>query len=356
MRRQTLLRRLLIGAGVVLAVVIVVLGPVLLSHLTKARPEPQLATAVRRSFPVVASASGALQPAQLVYLNFSTQGQVSAIYVEVGQQVSKGQLLAKLNDVGQQATLLLANAAVSAARHQLAVAQASGSSALIASAQYQLASANVLLVHARQDEAATALTAPEAGTVLEVNGAVGYGVAASGSGLSVPGATIASGGFIAIGDGVNFVAWAAFSESDVSRLRVGQTGTVSVDALPNLSPACKITYIAPSATLIGGVPEFYVESALSGPNANFRNGYRGSVSIDVAYANNVLAVPSQAVFSSANGSTQVDVWYNKSAYATTVTIGLVGNNLTQITSGLQAGEQVVLSPAGQTLPSSPSPT
>jgi|HubBroStandDraft_6_1064221.scaffolds.fasta_scaffold129951_2 macrolide-specific efflux system membrane fusion protein len=357
MRSQTLLRRLLIGAGVVVVVVIVVLGPLLLSHLTKAQKQPALATVVRQSFPVVASASVTLQPAQLVYLNFSTQGQVSAIYVEVGQRVSKGQLLAKLNDVGQQASLLLANAAVSAARHQLAVANASGSSALIASADYQIASANVLLVHAQVDEAATALTAPEAGTVFAVSGAVGEGVAASGSDLSVPGAPIASGGFIAIDDGADYVAWAAFSESDVSRLRVGQTGTVRVDPLPNLSVDCKITYIAPSPTLIGGVSKYYVESALTRADANFRYGYTGTVSIDVAYADNVLAVPSQALFSSANGALQVDVWYNKSAYATTVTIGLVGDTLTEITSGLHAGEQVVLSPAGQlSVPSSPGPT
>jgi hypothetical protein len=80
-----------------------------------------------------------------------------------------------------------------------------------------------------------------------------------------------------------------------------------------------------------------------------RDGYTGTVSIDVANATNVLAVPSQAIFSDANGSLQVDVWYQNAAYATTVTTGLVGSTLTQITSGLQVGQQVVLAPSGQLL-------
>jgi hypothetical protein len=70
----------------------------------------------------------------------------------------------------------------------------------------------------------------------------------------------------------------------------------------------------------------------------------------------VLAVPTQALFTNASGALQVDVWYRSSPVATTVTIGLVGDTLTQITSGLQQGQQVMLSPVGRTLPSSPRPT
>jgi membrane fusion protein, macrolide-specific efflux system len=356
MRRQTLLRRLLVGAGVVVVVVIIVLGPLLLSHLTKAQKQPALATVERQSFPVVASASGALQPAQLVEVNFSTPGQVSAIYVHVGQQVINGQLVAHLNDVEQQAILVQANAGVSAAQQQLAAAKASGSSAAIASALYQVASANALLVKAKHDEAATVLVAPESGSVLEVNGSVGDSVQPGSSGPPPPGATSTT-RFIAIGNSANFVAWAPFSENDTVRLRLGQTGKVVVNPLPGPGLPCTIASIASSATYVGGVPKFYVACALSQPETDLRDGYTGTVNIDVAYADNVLAVPSQALFSNANGALQVDVWSGGQAYATTVTNGLTGNYLTQITSGLQAGEQVVLSPAGQsTLPSSPSPT
>ena len=75
-----------------------------------------------------------------------------------------------------------------------------------------------------------------------------------------------------------------------------------------------------------------------------------------ASAANALSVPTSALFTSRNGALQVDVWSGGQAHATPVSIGLVGTNLTQITSGLQADEQVVLSPTKQSslqLPSSP---
>ncbi len=356
MRRQTLLRRFLIGAGVVVVVVIVVVGPLLLSHLTKPQKEPALATVERQTFPVVATASGVLQPSQYLNVNFGIAGQVTAVNVQAGQKVAKGMLLAKLDDSKQQASLTAAHALVSSGEQVLAVAEASGSNAAIASAQSQVANAKLQLVLALQAEAATSLIAPEAGTILSVNGAVGDGVIAGGSGPPGPGATSGSQGFITIGSAANFVVWALFSENETATLRVGQTGTVSVTALPGLNPPCKVTSIAASATLVGGVPMFYVESAIGTADLNLRNGYTATVDIDVAKATDVLAVPVQAVFSNANGALQVDVWSNHAAYATTVTVGLTGDKWTQITSGLQQGEQVVLSPLGQALPSSPSPT
>jgi hypothetical protein len=56
----------------------------------------------------------------------------------------------------------------------------------------------------------------------------------------------------------------------------------------------------------------------------------------------VLAIPNQALYS-LNGGLYVDVWYQKRAVPTSVGTGLIGDTLTQITSGLSGGEQVVLS-------------
>ena len=82
-----------------------------------------------------------------------------------------------------------------------------------------------------------------------------------------------------------------------------------------------------------------------------------SVILDIAQATNVLSVPSQALYL-LNNVAYVDVWYQDRAVPTRVTTGLVGNQLTQIVSGLSSGQQVVLS-TQQPLPSSagaPSPT
>ena len=105
MRRQTLLRRLLIAGGVVVVLAIVAFGPSLVSRLTKPKVNPQLATVEPRTFNVLATASGVLQPGNLENVNFTVSGQVQAINVSIGQKVTANQLVASLNDSTQQAEL-----------------------------------------------------------------------------------------------------------------------------------------------------------------------------------------------------------------------------------------------------------
>jgi membrane fusion protein, macrolide-specific efflux system len=361
MKRQTLLRRLLIAAGAIVVLVIVAFGPSVINHFTKQQKAPSLATAERQSFPQLDAASGVLQPGHLENVNFTIAGQVQSVIAQVGAKVTVGQVLATINDSNQQAEVTAANLAVSAANAAIAQAQASGSSAQVAQAEAQRANALVSLILANQREAETVLRAPEAGTILEVNGVVGDTVSAGNSGPTNPaanGGSAIANGFIVIGDNTSFVFWAAFSQAEDVQLVAGQAATVSVDAIPGLSLPAKVLFVEPSATQVGGVPEYYAEVQLNASDPRLRNGQTGSVNVTIAYANNVLAVPSTALFTGANNQLQVDVWSGGQAYATTVTIGIVGNSRTEIKSGLQAGEQVVLSPAGQSsAPSStPSPT
>jgi macrolide-specific efflux system membrane fusion protein len=360
MKRQTLLRRLLIVGGVIVVLAIVAFGPALLKNFTKAKSSPELQTAEDRSFPVLATATGVLQPGNLENDNFTISGQVQSIDVSVGEKVAVGQLLATLNDSNQQAEVTAATYAVDAAEAAIAQAEAGGSSAQVSQARAQLAQAEVGLLKANQDEAATRLLATEAGTVQAVNGIPGDTVSAGNSSPTNPaingGSSIAN-GFIVIGDSSKFDFWAAFSQTEDVDLTKAQSATVSVDAIPGLTLPATVLLVETSATQVGGVPEYFAEIQLSATDPRLRNGQTGSVNVTVAFANNVLAVPSVALFTGTNNQPQVDVWSNGQAYATTVGIGLVGNTLTQITSGLQAGEQVMLSPEGAQLPAaSPSPT
>jgi len=116
--------------------------------------------------------------------------------------------------------------------------------------------------------------------------------------------------------GSSFVIWAPFSQSDDVRLRVGQPGIVTVDALPGQSFASKVTYIETSATQVNGVPEYFAESTLTTTDPRLRNGQTATVNVTVASVSYVLTVPTQALFSGASGALQ----------------------------GLQQGEQVVLAP------------
>ncbi|MGA8361245.1 MAG: hypothetical protein WB793_06410 [Candidatus Dormiibacterota bacterium] len=166
---------------------------------------------------------------------------------------------------------------------------------------------------------------------------------------------LSASGVLHAGSGSTLVLVAPFSQAEDVQLAAGQVATVTLDSIPGLSLAATVTSIEKSATPLGGVPEYYAEVTLSATDPRLREGDTGSVKVTIASANNVLSVPSTALFVGANNQMQVDVWSGGHAHATSVTVGLVGTNLTQIASGLQAGEQVVLLPAGQ-LPSSPSPS
>jgi hypothetical protein len=97
----------------------------------------------------------------------------------------------------------------------------------VAQAEAQLANARVGLVRATQDEAATILHAPEAGTVLAVNGIVNNTVSAGNSGPTNPtanGGSVNANGFIVIGDSSRFVFWAPFSQTEDLQAREKPAG------------------------------------------------------------------------------------------------------------------------------------
>ncbi len=184
------------------------------------------------------------------------------------------------------------------------------------------------------------LRAPEAGFVLAINGIAGDTVSAGNSGFANPatnGGSAIANGFIVIGDNTSFDFWAPFSQTEDVRYSMASRRPSPSTHIPGLSLSATVSTIETSATQVGGVPEYYAEMTLNQSDPRLRNGQTGSVSVTIANATNVLAIPSTALFTGQNNATQVDVWKAGQVYATTVQIGLVGNTLTQITSGLQAG-------------------
>jgi len=353
-----LLRSALLVLGIAVVLGLLAFGPQLVSHLFAAKKanDPALATVARRSFPVVATANGILLPQQEMDTNFATAGQIKEIDVQVGSQVTLGQVLAKLDDSAQQATLRGAQLAVGYAQQALAEANAGTSKQSITTAQLQLANANLQLQRARDDLAKTVLTAPESASVLQINNQVGENVSAGGthSGgvpMQLPGSGVTQNPFIVLGNGTSFDVGAAFGQGDAAQIKPGQTGTVTFDAVPGLALPVHVASIASVATQVNGVPQFGATVTLDENDPRLRSGMTASVNVTIAQADNVLAVPNQAVYTSENGP-HVDVWYRGGAVPTAVTLGLTGDQLTEVTSGLTEGQQVLL-PGPQGLPTSP---
>src|SRR6204780_1100433 len=86
---------------------------------TSSSAAPDTSTVQPGTVLATVSSSGTLEAAQNLGLNFTTGGKVTHIYVKVGQRVSGGQVLAKVDPTSSDDTLEQAQAQLAAAEAQL---------------------------------------------------------------------------------------------------------------------------------------------------------------------------------------------------------------------------------------------
>jgi macrolide-specific efflux system membrane fusion protein len=227
----------------------------------------------------------------------------------------------------------------------------------VATAQAGVSAANAELQAAQDEVATTTLVAPSAGTIFEVNGSATGVQTLPGTNAPIPPQTSGAGAaattpgtepFIVLGTNGSFVIGATFPATDVSELSAHQTGTITAVSLSGLSLPCHVLAVAQDSTVVNGSPVVYASIIPDIASSQLSAGMAVSVSLSVTQANSVLAIPQSAIFLLA-GTPNVDVWSGKRSVATAVKTGMQGTTLVQITSGLTAGEQVVLS-AYQGLP------
>lgn len=210
--------------------------------------------------------------------------------------------------------------------------------------------AQASLATARKTLSETVLRAPTAGTVAAVSGVVGQ--SASGGGISVASTSSSSsagggsgGGsspaLVTLTDLAGMQVVAPFSETDASKLRVGQPATVTVAALGGRELPAHIVAIDTDSTVSSGVVTYDVTFQLDRRNASLKPGMSADVDVVVGERDGVLHVPSAAVTGSGANAT-VTVLQNGTQTRVPVVAGLVGDTATEIVSGLKAGQTVVL--------------
>ena len=86
--------------------------------------------------------------------------------------------------------------------------------------------------------------------------------------------------------------------------------------------------------------------------AGLRNGASSAVTIVVAHSESALTVPTSAVTTIGTGFHTVTVLANGKTSTVSIQIGTVGTDRTAVTSGLTAGQTVVLADLGRAIPSS----
>lgn len=294
------------------------------------------------------SASGNVQSASTATANFVTSGTVTEIAVKVGDVVTKGQVLAKVDTTLVQAQLDTARANRTAAgANYTRVKNAGGDAASLASASASVSSADAAVVSAQAAVDGTVLTAPIAGTVTAVNGAIGSSSGSSGSsggGNSAGGTgttSTTSSGFITLADLNSLQVSANFAEADATRLKVGQEATITWSALSGTRATGTVATVAPTATTQNNVNSYAVVVSIATPPAAVRLGQSTSVQVTVASAANAIRVSTLALRGTGTQRT-VEVMVNGAAETRTVEIGVEGNQFAEVKSGLAVGDQVVV--------------
>jgi macrolide-specific efflux system membrane fusion protein len=377
-------------AAVVVAVVVI--GPASASEAPQAT-----VTAQRGVVQKTVSADGSLEPGNEADVNFDAAGTVKRIYVKEGTKVHKGQLLARLDAGDADAQLNQAEAQLNAAEasltsaeaievgsssssdsssgsNQPAGSQSSGTSkeskaASVASAEADVESAQLSADDARRAVSDLELRAPMDGVVASLSGSVGQqvsgqasssssgtGSSGSGSGSDSSSSSAASSGsgsdssssgsgdttaFITIANLDTLTVSVSFSEADITNVKVGQTATVTVNALSDKQFAAKVTGIGILSSDSSGVVSYPVTLEMLQKDAGLKPGMTGTAEVIVDQVQGAVTIPSRAI-SGAGGAQTVTVSSGGKTETRSVTTGLVGDSTTEILSGLEPGEQVVL--------------
>ena len=308
------------------------------------------------------SASGTVQSGTTANANFVTSGTVTEIDVKVGDVVTKGQLLAKVDPASAQGDLATAKANLTAAQQSLTRANSATTTdaATIATAQAQVTTAQTNVDTAQRAVDGTVLTAPMAGTVTAISGAVGSssGGGSSSSGSSGSGGTgggstgggtsttstsssSSSSGFIQLADLTSLQIAASFAETDATKLKTGQSATVTWSALSGTRATAKVLTIAPTATTSNNVNTYAVVAQLDTNPTGVRLGQSTTIQVTVAEADNAIRIPTAALRTTGGQST-VLVRTGTKEERRTVVVGIQGDTYVQITSGLASSDQVVI--------------
>lgn len=195
-------------------------------------------------------------------------------------------------------------------------------------------------------QASGQIVAPIGGVITDITVVPGMQIAANTSTTTVSSQTVAS-----IKTQGNPIVSVSLPEIDVTKVKAGQSVTITLDALSNQTFTGKVFGINTSGTISSGVTTYPATIILDSPNDSILANMSATANIITDVKDNVLLIPSGAV-QTVGGQSVVHV-LQKDGSVTTVPVatGDSSDSQTEITQGLQDGDMVII---GYTAPSTSS--
>ncbi len=232
------------------------------------------------------------------------------------------------------------------AKDNLAAIETPATPAQLQSARSEVAIDEINVNQAAANLANATLTSPVDGVVAQINLTVGSQVTLTTAALATP-------HFVIIGRGT-FSVDGTISDAQIGQVALGQSAVV-VPAGATQSLLGTVSAIAPEATINSGVATFPVTVTVSDPTGGVHAGASATVNIIVNRAINVLTVPTSVVHTTPSGTT-VDILRNGKSVPVAVQLGASDQYLTQILSGLNLGQTVIIAVVSNQIPTTTIPT
>ena len=359
-------RLLIVSLGVAVAAV------VLLLWLSHGKPVKVVVKPVEQGpvqDTVANTRAGTVKACHRAGLSPSIGGQVARLPVKEGDRVKQGQVLMEFWNEDRVAEVSLAGSEVGAARArarqacvlaELAEREAqrlrrlrkselvseeavdkADSDARAQQAACRAAQASVGVGQAKLEVARavlerTRLTAPFDGIVAEVNGELGEFVTPSPVGVPTPPAVDL------VDIGCLYIS-APIDEVDAPQIRVGMTANIALDAFSGKSFAGKVRRIAPYVLDVekqARTVDVEVDFVHAVDMKNMLPGYSADIEVILAQRDNVLRIPTEAIL---EGNKVLLLDADGVLQERQIKSGLSNWAWTEITAGLRAGDEVVVS-------------
>ena len=327
------------------------------------------------------SATGEISATNLVDVGAQVSGQIKKMHVKIGDIVKEGDLIAEIDDVTQvnevntrKAQLQTYQAQLESAQVALKIAQRKYSRykslasadavskeefeatedslatnrAKIKELQSSIRQTQIAINTAEKDLGYTRITAPSTGTVVSLVVEQGQTINSSQTSPTV----------VQIADLTSMTNKMQIAEGDATKVKAGQTVNFTILSEPDAPISAKLDSIDPGLTTMSqgsyskstdttsNAIYYYARATVPNPDGKLAIGMTTQNTVEIASADNVLMVPTVAI-KTKDGKKFVRVLgTNNQAVDREIQTGLKDSMNTEVKSGLNEGEKVVMSEMG----------
>lgn len=327
------------------------------------------------------SATGEISATNLVDVGAQVSGQIKKMHVKIGDVVKESDLIAEIDNVTQvnevntrKAQLQTYQAQLESAQVALKIAQRKYSRykslasadavskeefeatedslatnrAKIKELQSSIRQTQIAINTAEKDLGYTRITAPSAGTVVSLVVEQGQTINSSQTSPTV----------VQIADLTSMTNKMQIAEGDATKVKAGQTVNFTILSEPDTPISAKLDSIDPGLTTMSqgsyskstdttsNAIYYYARATVPNPEGKLAIGMTTQNTVEIASADNVLMVPTVAI-KTKDGKKFVRVLEaNNQAVDREIQTGLKDSMNTEVKSGLNEGEKVVMSEMG----------